>query len=108
MRTFQTPPGESNAQNHFLDHQLGLVHNAGEECRNSNVKGDAAETGLQNGNGQITRREAPNPGEATLAGRCGELLFFAWPASENDSRVFREHRRERTSDIVSRFGSHEC
>ena len=40
------------------------------------MKGDAAETGLQNGNGQIRPPEAPNPGEATLAGRCGELLYF--------------------------------
>src|ERR1035437_8435672 len=52
------------------------AHNAVEECRNSNVKGDAAETGLQNGNGRIRPPEAPNPGEATLAGRCGELLYF--------------------------------
>lgn len=53
-----------------------FARNAGEECRNSNVKGDAAETGLQNGNGRIRPPEAPSPGEATLAGRCGELLHF--------------------------------
>ena len=29
------------------------VHNAAEECRNTNVKEDAAETGFQNGSGQI-------------------------------------------------------
>jgi len=40
------------------------------------VKGDAAETGLPSGNGQIRPPEAPNPGEAALAGRCGELLYF--------------------------------
>jgi hypothetical protein len=40
------------------------------------VKGDAAETGLQNGNGRIRPPEAPNPGEALLVGRCGELLHF--------------------------------
>src|SRR5690242_18413970 len=50
------------------------AHNAVEECRNSNVKGDAAETGLPNGNGQIRPPEAQYPGEATLAGRCGELV----------------------------------
>ena len=56
------------------------AHNAGGECRNSNVKGDAAETGLQNGNGRIRRPEAPNPGEAALAGRCGELRYFGDPS----------------------------
>src|ERR1022692_2716985 len=50
--------------------------NAVEECRNSNVKGDAAETGLQNGNGQFRPPGAPNPGEDRLASRCGELLYF--------------------------------
>jgi hypothetical protein len=40
------------------------AHNAVEECRNSNVKGDAAETGLLNGNGRIRPPEAPNHGEA--------------------------------------------
>ena len=49
------------------------AHNAVEECRNSNVKGNAAETGLQNGNGRITSPGAQDPGEATLAGRRGEL-----------------------------------
>jgi hypothetical protein len=29
------------------------VHNAAEECRNTNVKEDAAETGFQNGSGHI-------------------------------------------------------
>jgi hypothetical protein len=52
------------------------AHNAVEECRNSNVRGDAAETGLQNGNGQIRPPEAPNRDEATLAGRCAELLYL--------------------------------
>jgi len=61
------------------------AHNAGEECRNSNVKGDAVETGWQNGNGRMKPPEAPNRGEATLAGRCGELLFggFVLNASAN-------------------------
>ena len=51
------------------------AHNAGEECRNSNVTGDAAETGLQNGNGRIRSPEASKPNDATLAGRYGELRY---------------------------------
>jgi hypothetical protein len=49
------------------------AHNAVEECRNSNVKGDAAETGLLNGNGRITRREARRRSVAAmLPDRCAE------------------------------------
>jgi hypothetical protein len=40
------------------------------------VTEDAEETGLWNGNGRTTPPEAPNHGEATLAGRCGERLYF--------------------------------
>jgi hypothetical protein len=51
-----------------------FVHNAEEECRNSNVKVGAAETGLQNGNGQIGRREATGASpKAVLRGRFAEL-----------------------------------
>ena len=75
MSTFDTLPGESNATSSRRS-LTWSAHNAVEECRNSNVKGDAAETGLQNGNGRIRSPEAPNPGEATLAGRCGELLYL--------------------------------
>jgi len=50
------------------------ARNAEEECRNSSVKGDVAEAGLQNGNGQIKRREVLSPGrEAVLRGRRAEL-----------------------------------
>jgi hypothetical protein len=45
-------------------------------CRILWMKGDAAETGLQNGNGQIKSPEVPSPGEATLAGRWSEQLHF--------------------------------
>ena len=75
MSTFDTLPGESNTTSSRRS-LTWSVHNAGEECQNSNVKGDAAETGLQNGNGRIRPPEAPNPSEATPAGRCGELLYF--------------------------------
>jgi hypothetical protein len=48
----------------------------GEEWRISNVKGDAAGTGLLNGNGRITRREALSlASRAITLGRCGDLDF---------------------------------
>ena len=51
MRTADTPPGESNAQ--IISSIINLVcPQCGGGCRNSNVKGDAAETGLQNGMGE--------------------------------------------------------
>jgi hypothetical protein len=54
------------------------AHNAVEECRNSNVKENAAETGLLNGNGRITRRETRcRSVAAMLPGRCAE------PASDH-------------------------
>jgi hypothetical protein len=48
-----TLPGESNG--HIISSIINLVLSTmrGEECRNSNVKGDAAEVGLQNGTGRI-------------------------------------------------------
>ena len=53
------------------------AHNAAEECRNSNVKGDAAETGLLNGKGRTTRREARlRIVAAMLPGRRGELRYL--------------------------------
>jgi len=43
-------------------------------CRSSNVTEDAAETGWQNGNGQIRRRKAQSRAfMAMLPGRCAEL-----------------------------------
>lgn len=107
MRTADTLPGESNAQ--IISSIINLVcPQCGGRMSEFQCEGRCCRNWLAEWNGQTRPPKAPNPGEATLAGRCGELLFFAWPASENDSRVFREHRRERTSDIVSRFGSHEC
>jgi methylmalonyl-CoA decarboxylase len=61
------------------------AHNAVEECRNSSVKGDAAETGLLNGNGQITSPEAPNAGKAIRAAQCAELPYFGGFASVDES-----------------------
>src|SRR4029453_19092259 len=60
----------------FRQSSTWSARNAGEEWRYSNVMGDAAETGLQNGSGQIRPPEDPNLGAATLAGRCGELPAF--------------------------------
>ena len=75
MSTFDTQPGESSA--HVISSIINLVcPQCGGGCRNSNVKGDAVEAGWQNGNGRIRPPGAPNRGEATLAGRCGELLYF--------------------------------
>jgi len=66
------------------------VHNAGEECWNSNAKGDAAETGLQNGNGRIRQREALSPVSRTIAlGRCGDLAC---------DHVFNPHMKPRLFD----------
>jgi hypothetical protein len=45
MRAFDTLPGELNAS--IISSIITWsAHNAAEECWNSNVKGDAAETGL--------------------------------------------------------------
>jgi len=52
MTAVDTLPGESNAGSSRRS-STWSARNAAEECRNSNVKGDAAETGLQNGSGQI-------------------------------------------------------
>jgi len=65
MITIDAPPGELNLR----QFSTWSVHNAAEECRNTNVKELAAETGFQNGSGQIGRREARSPasaGEQTL------------------------------------------
>jgi hypothetical protein len=74
------------------------VRNVEEECRNSNVKVGAAETGLQNGNGQIRRREAIGASPlAVLLGQYAELgqiaaciqaMLIDWSAT-----CFRSQRR---------------
>ena len=64
------------------------------------MKGDAAETGLQNGNGRIRPPEAPDPGEAMQAGPCGELQYFGGfvlNASANGHHA--ENLRARTRQI---------
>jgi len=44
------------------------IHNAAEECRNTNVKEDAAETGFQNGSGQIGGEKLYVPASAIRLG----------------------------------------
>ena len=68
MSSLDTLPGESNGTS-SRPSSTWSVHNAVEECRNSNVRGDAGETGLQNGNGRIRRREAPSLGASHVPGR---------------------------------------
>jgi hypothetical protein len=72
MSTFDTLPGESNA--HVISSIINLVcPQCGGRMSEFQCEGNAAETGLLNGNGRITSPAVPNPGEAPLAGRCGEL-----------------------------------
>ncbi|PYV65267.1 MAG: hypothetical protein DMG97_32785 [Acidobacteria bacterium] len=59
MKTLDVMPAESSAN--LISSIINLIwsaHNAVEECRSINAKADAAETGLWNGNGRISRLEA--------------------------------------------------
>lgn len=72
MSTFGAVPGESNAQ--IISSIINLICPlCGEECRNSNAKADAAETGLPNGNGQIMRRDDLSPDRQS---RGNELVLM--------------------------------
>ena len=69
-------------------------------CRNSNVKGNAAETGLQNGNGRIRQRDDPGLGtRAMWFGQRAEL-------SCNTVRRFSRLLIEAEAFACSRGGFH--
>jgi hypothetical protein len=73
MKTFDTLPGESNTSIISSIINLGCPQ-CGGTMSEFNVNGDAAETGLPNGNGRIRRRESQGLGsQAMLPGACAKL-----------------------------------
>ena len=63
------------------------------------MKEDAAETGSQNGNGRIRRREAITPGSSAIAsGRCGDLACndVRNPGSLDGPRSYVSHSLDRS------------
>jgi hypothetical protein len=75
MSTFDTLPGESNTS--IISSIVNLVcPQCGGRMSEFQCEGRCRRNWLAEWNGQIRPPEAPNLGEATLAGRCGELLYF--------------------------------